>query len=48
MQLCLLSLTADYTVSTVPTDKGLIVLGIRESCYPVQAAAEFTGVLISP
>jgi hypothetical protein len=31
-------LTADCAFSTVPTDKGVIVLGIRESYYPVQAA----------
>jgi len=38
MKLCRWPLTVGYTVPTVPTDKGLIVLGIRESCYPVQAA----------
>ena len=29
------SLTADYTVSTVPTDEDLIVVGIGDSCYSV-------------
>jgi len=38
MKLYRWSLTAGYTVPPVPTDKDLIVLGIRESCYPVQAA----------